>query len=72
MSISSVFVIPADPLWDHFKACWAHSFGYEQAVSYDFKFTRRTFDVAMQACNDDYDAYLFKHDRAEWRRGVPS
>jgi len=58
-----------DTLWAHFVECWAHGFSYEQSCSYGFTFPRRTFNVAMEACDDDFDAYLYEHHRDDWRRG---
>ena len=61
-------IVP-DSLWAHLIECWECGFGYEQSVSYSFAFTHRLFDVAMQACDDDFDAYMFESDRAMWRKG---
>jgi len=61
-----------DTLWAHLVECWSHGFNYTEAISYSFNFTPRLFSVAMQAMDDDYDAYLYEHYRAVWRQGFLS
>lgn len=67
-SIPSVFTFrEPGTLWTHLVECWSCGFGYDESVSYEFNFTRRLFDTAMQAMNDDYDAYMYEQHRDIWR-----